>query len=88
MCNVYGGTLSCFSRVRLSVTLWTAAHQAPPSMAFSREEYWSGMPFPPPENLSDSGIEPVCPASPALAGSLFTTEPPGKPLTSVFYHLS
>ena len=40
--------LSCFSCVRIRVTLWTAAHQAPPSMGFSRQEYWSGVPLPSP----------------------------------------
>ena len=46
------------SRVRLFVTPWTAACQAPPSMEFSRQENWSGLPFPSPGNLPDSGIEP------------------------------
>ena len=50
--------------------------QAPLSMGFSRQEYWSGLPFPPPGDLLDSGIELV---SPALTGGFFTTEPPGKP---------
>ena len=54
---------------------WTVAHQAPLSMGFSRQEYWSELPFPPPENLSDPGTEP---ASHALEGKFFTTEPPGK----------
>ena len=58
------------------VTPWTVACQAPLSMEFSRQEYWSGLPFPPPEDLPDPGIEPV---SPALAGGFFTTEAPGKP---------
>ena len=58
------------SYVRLSVTLWTVAWQAPPSMGFSRQEYWSGLPFPPPGDLADSGIEPV---SLALAGRSLTT---------------
>ena len=49
-------------------------------MEFPRQEYWSGLPFPPPWDLSDPRMEPVSPASPALAGRLFTTEPPGKPL--------
>ena len=57
------------------VILWTVAHQAPLSMTFSRQDYWSGLPFPPPGDLPDSRIEPV---SPALAGGFFTTEPPGK----------
>ena len=55
----------------------SSPHQAPPSIAFSRQEYWSGLPFPSPGNLSDPGIEPE---SPALAGRFFTTEPPGKPV--------
>ena len=58
------------------VTLWTIARQAPLSMGFSREEYWSGLPFPSPGALSDPGTET---RSPALTGGLFTTEPPGKP---------
>ena len=58
---------------------WTSAHQAPLSMGFPMQEYWSGLPFPPPEHLPSLGVESV---SPALAGRFFTTEPPGKPSTS------
>ena len=47
-------------------------------MGFSSQEYWSGVPFPPPGDLPDPGIEPVALASPALAGGFFTTAPPGK----------
>ena len=54
------------SRVRLFVTLWTIDHQAPLSMAFSRQEYWSGLPFPPPGDLPNPGIQPRSSASPAL----------------------
>ena len=54
-------------------TPWTAARQALLSMEFSRQEYWSGLPFPSPENLPDPGIEPACLASPAVAGVFFTT---------------
>ena len=61
------------SRVRLFVTPWTVAHQAPPSMEFSRQEYWSGLPFPSPGDLPNPGIKPTSPASPALAGTFFTT---------------
>ena len=50
------------SRVRLSVTPWTIAYQAPPSMGFSRQEYWSGLPFPSLRDLPDPGIEPRSPA--------------------------
>ena len=64
------------SRVRLFVTPWTVAHQAPLSMGFPREEHWSGLPFPSPGDLTDPGIEP---ASPALAGRFFPTEAPGEP---------
>ena len=67
------------SHVQLFVTPWTAAHKPPLSMEFSRQEYWSGLPFPTPEDLPYPGIEPACPVSPALAGGCFTTEPPGKP---------
>ena len=62
-----------FSRVRLSVALWTAARQAPLSMRFSRQEYWSGLPFPSPGNLPNPGIKLVSLASLALAGRFFTT---------------
>ena len=50
------------SPVRLFETPWTVAHQAPPSREFSRQEYWSGLPFPSPGDLPDPGIEPRCPA--------------------------
>ena len=56
------------------------AHQAPLSMGFSRQEYWSGLSFPSPGVLPDPGIEWESLASPALAGGFLTTEPPGKPL--------
>ena len=70
---------SRFSRVWLSVTLWTTAFQAPLSMGFLRQEYWNGLPFPSPDNLPDPGTEPI--ESPALASVFFfvclflTTEP-------------
>ena len=60
--------LSRFSRVQLFVTPWTLAHQATLSMGFSRQEYWSRLPFPPPGDLPDSGIKPTSFSSPALAG--------------------
>ena len=72
--------LSCFSRVRLCVTVWTGALQAPLSMGFPRQEYWSGLPFLAPGDLPDPGIK--C-ASPALASGFSSTEPPGKPLTCI-----
>ena len=67
------------SPVRLFVTSWTVAHQAPMSMEFSRQEYWSGLPFSFPGDLPDPGIKPTSLASPGLVGRFFTTEPPGKP---------
>ena len=51
-------SLKSFSRVRLFVTPWAVAYQAPPSMGFSRQEYWSGLPFPFPGDLPDPGIKP------------------------------
>ena len=54
------------SRVQLFATLWTVAHQAPLFMGFSRQEYWSGLPFPSPEDLAGPGFEPMSLVSPAL----------------------
>ena len=68
--------LSRFSHVQLFVTPWTTAHQAPLSMEFSRQEYWSRLQLPTPGDLPDPGLKP---ASSALAGRFFTTEPPEKP---------
>ena len=56
-------------------TAWTVARQAPLSMGFSRQEYWSGLPFSTPGHLPNPGIKPT---SPSLAGGFFTAEPPGK----------
>ena len=67
--------LSCFSHVHLFATLWTRTCQAHLSMKFSRQEYWTGLPFFPPGDLPDPGIEL---ASPALAVGFLTTETPGK----------
>ena len=61
------------------MTPWAAAHQAPQSMGLSRQEYWSGLPFPSPGDLPDPGIEPW---SPALQADALTSEPPGKPHAS------
>ena len=71
--------LSVFSRVQLFATPWTVTCQAPLSMGFSKQEYWSRLPFCPPGDLPDPGIEPASLMSPAwLAGSL-SIAPPGKP---------
>ena len=63
------------SRVQLFATPWTVAYQAPPSMGFSGQEYWSGLPFPSPGDLPDPGIKPW---SPAFQADTLTSEPPGK----------
>ena len=68
------------SRVRFFATPWTVAHQAPLSMGFSRQEYWSGLPFPSPGDLPNPGIEPW---SPALQADGLSSEPPGKPRDSL-----
>ena len=68
------------SHVQLFATPWTVAHQAPLSIEFSRQEYWSRLPFSPQGDLTNPGIQPVSLASPALAGRFFTTAPPGKPI--------
>ena len=64
------------SRVQLFVTPWTVAYQAPQSMGFSRQECWSGLPFPSPGDLPNPGIEPW---SPTLQADALLSEPPGKP---------
>ena len=64
------------SRVRFFATPWTVAYQASPSMGFSRQEYWSGLPFPSPGDFPDPGIKP---GSLALEADALTSEPPGKP---------
>ena len=66
------------SRVRLFATPWTVAYQASLSLGFSRQEYWSGLPFPSPGALPDPGIKP---GSPAPEADALTFEPPGKPLS-------
>ena len=67
---------SCFSRVLFFAIPWTVAHQAPLSMGFPRQEYWSGLPFPSPGDLLNPEIES---ASPAWSSRFFTAEPHGSP---------
>ena len=62
------------------MTLWTIAHQAPLFMGFFRQEYWSELPFPPPGDLHNPGIEPKFPVSSALQADSLLAEPLGKPL--------
>ena len=66
-----------FSQVQLFATPWTAALQAPLSMRFSKQDYWSGLPFSSPGDLPDPGIQPAPLSAPALAGSFFALAPPG-----------
>ena len=73
--------LKSLRRLRLFATPWTVAYQAPPFMGFSRQEYWSGLPFPSPEDLPDPGIEP---GSPALQADALPSEPPGKPYMTTY----
>ena len=70
------------SRVQLFATPWTVAYQAPPSMGFSRQKYWSGVPFPFPGDLPDPGIEPW---SPAFQADTLTSEPPGKSWVAISF---
>ena len=71
------------SRVQLFATPWTVAHQAPLSMEFSRQEYYSELPCPPPGDLPVLVIEHTSPASPALGGEFFTPEIHAKPLIRI-----
>ena len=77
--NTYPLFVHMSNCVRLFVTPWTIACQPPLSRRFSRQEYWSGLPFASPGDLPDLGVELMSPASPVLADRFFTTEPPGKP---------
>ena len=72
--------LSCFTHVQLSAAPWTADHQAPLSIGFSRQECWSRLPCPPPGDLPDPGIEPTSAVSPVLQADYFTAEPPVEPI--------
>ena len=73
-------SLSC---VQLFATPWTVAYQAPPSMEFSNQEYWNGLPFPSPEDLPHPGIEP---RSRMLQADALLSEPPGKLLYLMILH--
>ena len=75
------------SRIQLFATPWAVVYQAPPSMGFSRQEYWSGLSFPSPGDLPNPGIEP---RSPAVQAEALPSEPPGKSdirYSSLFYFL-
>ena len=82
---ICGAVLSRFSHVGLFVTLWTVAYQAPLSMGFSRQEYWSGLPCPSPGDLSYLGIEPASLISPTLADGFFTMRATWEAPYNVFF---
>ena len=83
--NVNRFVLSCFSRVQLFMTLWTVDHQAPLSMGFSRQEYWSEFPCPPSGDLPNPGIKPTSHVS-ALAVGFFTTSATWETLSFLYHH--
>ena len=72
--------LNCFSRVRLCATQWTAAHQAPPSLGFSRQEHWSGLPFPSPMHESEREVAQSCPT----LSDPMDHSPPGSSVHGIF----
>ena len=76
--------MKSLSRIQLLVTPWTVAHQAPPSMEFSRQEYWSGLPFPSPGGLPDPGIEP---GYPTLQADALLSEPLAKAMVFSSNHV-
>ena len=78
--GMHGCVLSHFSHVQLFVTPWPVAHQTCLSIGFSRQEYRSGLPYPPPGDLPKPGIKPLSPASPALQADSLPIEPPRKPI--------
>ena len=77
--------MKSLSRVRLFATPWTVVYQAPQSTEFSRQEYWSGLPFPSPGDLPNRGIEP---GSPCLQADILPSEPPGKRSSVIFFQYS
>ena len=82
MC-VWGVCVCMLSHVQLFATPWTVAHQVPLFKEFSRQEYWSRLPFPTSGGLLNPGIKPESRVSPVLAGGFFTTAPPGKPVNTI-----
>ena len=76
---VFGTCVCVLSRVQLFATPRTVAHQTPLFMEFSRQEYWSGLPFPAPEDPPNLGIKPTFLEFPALAGGFLITASPGRP---------
>ena len=81
--SVCASVLSCFSQVQLFATLWTIVPQALLPMGFSRQEYWSGLPCPPPGDLPDPGTEPESPVSPALQAVSLLLSHQGNPTGNI-----
>ena len=81
--SVCASMLSCFSQVQLFATLWTIVHQALLPMGFSRQEYWSGLPCPPPGDLPNPGIEPESPVSPAFQAVSLLLSHQGNPTGTI-----
>ena len=79
--DLYVVKVKSLSHVQLCATPWTVTYQAPSSMGFSRQEYWSGLPFPSPGDLPYPRIEP---GSPTLQADALTSEPPGKPESIIY----
>ena len=75
------------SRVRIFVTPWTVAHQVSLSMGFPRQDYWSGLPFPPPGDLRDPGLEPKPPVPLALQADALPLKDLGRPIFGILAHL-
>ena len=75
------------THVQLFATPWTVTYQAPLPMEFSRQEYWRGLPFPPPGDLPDPGIKPTSPASPAFQADSLPSEPSRKPTWNTIHSL-
>ena len=82
--NLCCAVLSCFSCVQLFVTLWTVCLQAPLSMGFSKQEYWSGLPCPPPGDFPNPGIKPASPTSPALPVDSLPLSHQGSPSLRIY----
>ena len=80
MATFFRGVCQSLSRVQLFAITWTAARQPPLSVDFSRQDYWSGLPFP---TLPDRGMEPTSFAFPVLAGGFITSELPGSFTTGI-----
>ena len=81
--HIYSAVLHCFRHVQLFVTLWTVAHETPPSMDFSTQGCWTGLPCPPPVDIPDPGIEAM--SSPALKVDSLPIVPPGKRIYIYIY---